>query len=298
MKRVTEDNEASRFERPTIAAVVLTKNEEQNLPLALNSLQWVDELVVLDSGSSDRTEEIARKMGARFLVHVQTGEFNIAEQRNFAMSDCDLNSDWVLFIDADEVVTEELRLAITERLLGVRDEVVAFRLCPKFMFMGRWLRHVMEFPSWHDRLARRGRARFIGGVWEHFDPTCGEVEIIEEPYLHFSLNKGIARWIETQNRYTTDRARFAHASRQRPIAWKSLIPRTDDPRGWKRELETLSSRALWLSPAMRFAYSYFMRRGFLDGYQGFTFSCMLALHQYMIYLKALELERRDDGKPL
>ncbi len=283
---------------PTLAAVVLTKNEERNLHLALDSLGWVDELLVLDSRSTDRTEEIAREYQAQFVVHVQPGEFNIAEQRNFGLNHCGLTSDWVLYLDADEVVTPELRREIRNRLRDVPADVVGFRMCPKFMFMGRWLRHAMEFPSWHDRLARRGVARFTGGVWEHFELGCGRIDTIDEPYLHFSLNNGIARWIQTQNRYTTDRARSFYASRSVAVEWKNLIADPDNPKAWKRELEAISSRMIWLSPALRFLYSYVLRGGFLDGFPGLTFSSMLALHQYMIYLKFLELERRDAGQPL
>ena len=108
------------MDRPKIAAVILTKNEERTLGTALKSMAWVDDLVVLDSGSEDRTEEVAKEHGARFVVNVQPPPFDISQQRNYAMNNCDITAPWVLHMDADETVTSELREEILTTIARAR----------------------------------------------------------------------------------------------------------------------------------------------------------------------------------
>jgi glycosyltransferase involved in cell wall biosynthesis len=285
---------------PTIAAVVLAKNEEKMIGDALRSMHFADELLLIDSGSSDRTVQIAESCGARVVTNVQDGAFNIAEQRNFATHECGLTSDWVLHMDADEVVTSELRESILKAVSEAPDDVVGFRLCYKFMFMGKWVRHAMDYPSWVDRLIRRGRVQIVGGVWEHADPAAGRLKEIHEPFLHYSVGNGIERWIETQNRHSTDRAAFYYKSRTTPISVKNLLRRKKGgPRAWKREIEVIASRLIWFTPPMRFLYGYIYRRGFLDGFPGFVLSLMWTVFQSFICFKVLELSReKKDNEPL
>lgn len=276
---------------PSIAVVVLTWNEEINLQRCLDSVKWANELIVLDSGSQDRTLEIAKKNGARVLSR-QIEPFIISEQRNYALDAGDIHSDWVLFIDADEVLTEALYQKLLEILNNTQKKVVAYRLAPKYMFLGRWLKHCQGYPSWHDRLLRYGKARFTGGVWESFE-TTGQVDQIDEPYLHYSLNKGIGAWFAKHERYATVEAIDILAT---------LGTQIDSPYNQrtarKRTQRNLAARFWPLRPVMRFIVMYFLRLGFLDGLPGLLYSLMIVCYEFMVVLKVIEFRRREKGLPI
>ena len=153
----------------TIAGVVLTLNEEQDLPRALRSIEWCDELLVVDSGSTDRTSEVADQCGARFLQHLQSPPFLITEQRNWALDKAGLQSDWVLFLDADEEIGPELAETILSSI-NSSSELDAYELSPRYWFLGQWLKRTQGYPNWHPRLVKRGSVYFQGGVWKGFHP--------------------------------------------------------------------------------------------------------------------------------
>jgi glycosyltransferase involved in cell wall biosynthesis len=284
--------------RSVVAAVVLTHNEEGNIAKCLATLQWADELVVLDSGSTDRTTEIAQGCGARVLTH-RMDPFIIADQRNWALTEGGIKAEWVLFVDADELLTAALADEIVARTAEADGSIVGFRLCFKFMFLGRWLRHVCMFPTWHDRLAKRGRVRFVGGVWERFDAETCTIGVIKEPYLHFGFSNGLSAWFERHNRYSTDRARFLFDTRRRKVDWRGLATSAQrDPRRQRQALEAVGARALWLTPLARFLFLMIIRGGVLDGWPGLVYAVMIAVYQTMICLKVMELAWRDAGRTL
>src|ERR1700740_2878345 len=136
--------------RDAIAAIVLTKNEQANIPRCLASIPWPQK-VVLDSGSTDATVEVAKECGATVFVHVQEGPFNIAEQRNWAIATSKLNAGWILFLDADEELPGRTISAIEDACTRSND-FDAFELAPKYLFWGRWLKRTQGYPNWHDRL--------------------------------------------------------------------------------------------------------------------------------------------------
>ena len=146
---------------PMIAAVVLTYNEELNISECLASLRWADEVLVLDSGSTDRTCDIAVSSGATVMRHVLE-PFHFAMQRNYALFECGITAEWVLFVDADERIPPQLAETIRDVIAHAAPETAAYRLAPRFMFMGKWLKHCCRFPVWHDRLVRREKVSFVG----------------------------------------------------------------------------------------------------------------------------------------
>ncbi len=272
-----------------LSVIVLTFNEELNLPTALESVcGWADQVVVVDSLSTDGTRDIAARYGVPVVDYTIT-PFYIAQKRNWALENSGVEAEWVLFLDADEVATPEFKKRIAETLQNVPEEITAFQLTPKFMFMGRWLRHCLGYPNWHDRLVRHGRARFAGGMWEYF-VTDGQVAQIHEPYLHFGLNKGFADWIAKHNWYSDIDAHDCLAT----LDGDTHFERTRR----KRRLRDLAARFWPLRPVARFMYMYFLRLGFLDGIPGLLYCLMMALYEYMVVLKVLELKRRRAGLPL
>ena len=269
-----------------ISVLILTFNEELNLARCLDSVKWSDDVLVLDSFSTDRTVEIAKARGARVL---QNQFVDFAGQRNFGLLRGDLKHEWLLHLDADEVVSPELQrelagVAAAGTMDGTKE---AFRLASKMMFQGRWLKYSGLYPSYQVRFGRRDRLRFVQighGQREALEP--GGVGTLREPLLHFSFSKGIQDWLERHNRYSTAEAeRFLQAGGQPAWDWAGLLG--DAPRR-RRALKELS-RVVPCRPTLRFIYMYLFRLGFLDGRAGLTYCRLLAIYEYFIVLKIREL---------
>ncbi len=288
--------DAQTGNRPSIAVVILTHNEEANLHHCLASVQWADELLIVDSCSEDGTLAIAQAWGVRTLSH-KMQPFIISEQRNYALDAGNLAADWILFIDADEIVTDALRRELCQTLATAPTEVVGYRLTPKFMFLGRWLRHAQGYPLWHDRLLRRGQVRFGGGVWESFDlvnQTHAVIGYLQEPYIHNSINKGIGEWLTKHSRYATVEALDILVTLGYAVDDTSYTERTTR----KRLLRTATAFVWPLRPLLRFLVMYIWRRGFLDGFPGLLYSLMIAWYEFVIVLKVIEFRRRRQGLPI
>ena len=165
-------------ERTTsISAIVLTFNEERNLSACLDSLAgWVDEIFVVDSGSSDRTVEIARQAGARVFEHAFE---HYGAQRNWAIDQLPITSGWTLHIDADERITPELRRAITAALAQDPHDVSGFLVSRRTLFMGRWIRHGGHYPAWHLRLMRTGAGRCEDRLYDQHFYVTGTVQKLQ-----------------------------------------------------------------------------------------------------------------------
>lgn len=278
-------------ERAPISVLVLTLDEEANLPRCLASVAWSDDVLVVDSFSTDRTVEVARAAGARVL---QRRFDSFAGQRNFGLTEGGLRYEWVLHLDADEVVTPALHneMAAAAR----RGAYDAYRVPSKMMFQGKWLRHAGMYPTYQVRFGRREKLGFVQvghGQREALDPA--RVGTLREPLVHYSFSKGLADWFERHNRYSTDEARqaFEDAAQGGP-EWDGLLD--SDPTTRRRALKALAAR-LPFRPTLRFLYMYGLRGGFLDGRAGFTYCRLLAAYEYMTVVKQRELRLRAAGTP-
>lgn len=274
---------------PSLCAVVLSLNEERDLSRCLKSLSWCDELYVIDSGSSDRTQSIALEYGATFLTHIQEVPFLISEQRNWALDHAGITSDWVLFLDADEELGDNIKQHITH-LLSINDQFDSFELCPRYWFLGKWLKYTQGFPNWHPRLVRRGRTHFVGGVWEKFAPysNTGKIYI---PYEHYAFSKGLDDWLIKHLRYADWDAHLVH--KLLTCANTNQVELGSKPR-----LRLLSLLFWQLKPFSRFIYKYLICRGFMDGWQGLLYSLLMATYDIIVVIKVIELSRRSRGLTL
>lgn len=276
-----------------ISVLILTCNEELNLPRCLDSVKWSDDVLVVDSFSTDRTVELAQKAGARVL---QNRFVDFASQRNFGLAGGGLKHDWVLHLDADEVVTPELKRELAD--CAASGETDAYRVASKMMFQDRWLKHSGLYPSYQVRFGKRDRLSFVQvghGQRENLDPA--RVGTLQEPLLHFSFSKGIADWVERHNRYSTAEAtHFLETAGAQRIDWPGIFA-ISDPSRRRRALKVLSSR-LPCRPTLRFLYMYFFRLGFLDGGAGLTYCRLLVFYEHLTVLKIRELRRRNDGLSL
>ena len=268
---------------------MLCLNEASNLPRCLASLRWCNELLVLDSGSHDGSQQRARELGARVLEHRQSGQFLITEQRNWALEHGGLQSEWVLFLDADEAVEPACREAIRSAL-DSPEMPDGFELTPRYWFLGRWLKRTQGYPNWHPRLVRRGTLRFEGGVWESF-PEGAAVGRIQEPYEHYAFSKGIDDWLERHRRYADWEAEriTAYLSGGGTAALGT--------RRWRR-LRRLSAQLWPLRPVLRFSQKYILQGGFLEGWQGLVFALLMAGYDLITVIKVIERLRQREGLPL
>lgn len=266
-----------------VSVLVLTYNEEVNLPGCLASIAWADDILVIDSFSTDRTVEIARGAGCRV---VQRKFKDFADQRNFGIDHGDWRHDWILHLDADEHVPAALREEIVE--VVSRGEKPAYRVASKMMFQGRWLRHAGLFPWYQVRLGRRDTLRFVQtGHGQRETVASEQVGTLREPLEHYSFGKGLHDWFEKHNRYSTAEARHELELARTGPGGLSAVLAARDAVGRKRALKRLFAR-LPFRPTIRFLYMYLWRRGFLDGRAGLTYCRLLAIYEYMIVLKLRE----------
>ena len=269
----------------SISVLILTLNEELNLPACLKSVSWSDDIVVFDSFSSDRTVEIAKAAGARV---VQRKFDNYAAQRNAALTEVEYKYPLVLMVDADErwpkVIYDEIREAITKS-----DDVSLYHFCRKDMFMGRWLKRSTGYPTWAGRLVKVGEVSVKRDINEEYC-TSGKKGYLKSHFIHYPFNKGIAFWLERHNRYSSMEAdALAKEIKER---WRVCDLFSSDPALRRKCLKQLAYR-LPLRPFVVFCYLYFFRFGFMDGIPGLTYCRLRSMYEYMIDLKVKELRRKE-----
>lgn len=270
--------------------VILTLNEEINLERCIASVSgWTESVHIVDSGSTDNTVEAGRRLGALVHVNKQLGPFDIAAQRNWALDNCDLLATWVLYLDADEVVTPQLR-AVLEQTMADPSAHDAYNVATKYLFRGQWMKRCHGYPNYHGRLLQRGQARFDGGVFEHFVGT-DDVGTIHEPYLHYGNSKGFADWLERHDRYSTWEANTA-------VAYLESGDVKDFKTVRKTRLREVAARLWPLRPLARFFIMYVVRLGFLDGRQALPFCLRYTMYEFMISEKIAEARALAAGRPL
>jgi glycosyltransferase involved in cell wall biosynthesis len=275
----------------SVSVLILTLNEESNIEACLRALSWSDDVVVLDSFSTDRTVELAGAAGGRV---VQRHFDNWSAHQNWAVQNIQFRHPWVLYLDADERCTSELHADVV-KAAAANDTHAAFRIRRKDYFMGRWLKHAQLYPTWLVRLFRPERIRYERLV----NPVAnvdGAIGNLHAHIDHYPFSHGIGHWIARHNRYSDMEAVEAIKARQQS-RFKLAHLFGADPNERRRALKDLFFR-LPARPLIKFLYYYTWRRGFLDGRAGFTYSTLQAFYEYMIECKRRELLRRAAGLPV
>jgi len=255
---------------------MIAMNEEANLPRSLESIRWADEIILVDSGSTDKTIEIAQSYGAKTSFHAIRGH---GEQKNIALDLC--ASAWTLLLDADEVLTPELQTEIRRLLSGEngKPEFDAYWIPRLNLFCGRWIRHGGFYPDRKLRLFRRGAARLSEGVGPHSTPqfsgSCGK---LKHDMLHFAYPT-LSVYLEHMNRYSTEIARLLVERGRTSASWPALV--------WNAVL----------NPAATFLYNYFFRLGFLDGREGLLLHLNHSVYIHWKFIKAWEAGRSRKPMP-
>jgi glycosyltransferase involved in cell wall biosynthesis len=277
-----------------VTVIIPTRNEEANLPGALASVDWADQILVVDSHSTDRTELIAKEDGAEVVQFDYPGHG--PKKKNWALRHIELRNEWVLLLDADERITPELR---SEVEAAIRDgDADGYCIDREFRFMGRSLRCFR--PNWNLRLFRHRLGRFedlglddLPGtgdneIHEHV-VLNGRIGFLHSPLLHDD-DRGLTRWFDRHNTYATWEAHLYRRFRAEHIGTGPIEFLLLDAFRRKRVLRRIWVR-LPLRPAIRFLVWYGPRRGYLDGRPGFVFCVLMAFYEVMINAKLYELER-------
>lgn len=277
-------------EKASLSILIPVRDEERNLPECLASVDWADEVVVLDSGSRDRTVEIARAAGARLLTRAFD---DFATHKNWALEHGDFRHPWVFILDADERITPELSEEL-RRLLDSTPSLNGYYVARKNMFLGRWMRHGGWWPDWQLRLIRLGRARYESRLVHEHMLMEGQSGFLHHPLIHHDF-KGIERYIERHNIYSSLEAVEAYRARRGAGASAAALPSGALSKGpaRRRRLKTWAYRWLPFRPFFKFVWMYLLRAGFLDGRLGLRFSVLHAIYEYQVSLKIEELERPD-----
>jgi glycosyltransferase involved in cell wall biosynthesis len=239
-----------------ISATIITYNEERNLPRAIESLRCADEIVVIDSGSTDRTVKIAQKLGARVIDSPWPG---YAKQKNLAADSA--ANDWILSIDADESLSEALEGEIW-RLKKSGPQFDAYTMPRMAQYLGRWIRHSGWYPDRKIRLYNRLKATWTGDFVHESVNVEGTIGHLESNLLHFTC-ESLSEHLRTMDRYTTLAAEQLLASGER-VTWGRLI----------------------FEPPWTFFRTYVLKLGFLDGLEGLAIANMAALYNFVKYAKA------------
>ena len=282
-------------DKAPISVLIPVKNEAANLGPCLASVAFCDDIVVVDSGSTDGTREIAGQAGARLVDFNWDGRF--PRKKNWALANVTWKNDWVFIIDADERATpalaEEMRSAVSQtRYQG-------YHVNRRFWFLDGWLNHCGYYPSWNIRLFRHPLGRFEK-LADSAGPGSGDNEVHEHVQLTGSAGylKGemehyafpdIATWVEKHNRYSNWEARLQVGAQPAGLSGDTAL---DASLVRKRRLRRLAW-SLPFRPALRFFYHYVWRTGFLDGYRGYVFCRLMAWYEFLCVAKARELRRAN-----
>jgi glycosyltransferase involved in cell wall biosynthesis len=269
-----------------ISVLILTRNEQHDLPRCLESVRWSDDIQVFDSCSTDGTLEIARAAGSSI---VQRQFDNWSSHQNWALANIPFRHPWVLYIDADERVTPELAISLRKAIENPGDNV-AFRIRRRDFLEDRWLKHVQTTP-YYLRLFRPEKMRYerLVNPLSIPDGPVGELT----GYLdHYPFSKGMTHWLERHNDYSSLESqqimgvRIANGSFSLKQAFFSKD--FNERRFHQKELfYRMPGR-----PLLKFILLYFGKRGFLDGHAGFTYAALQSFYEFMIVLKTIELARR------
>ena len=274
-----------------ISVLVLTLDEEVNLPQCLGSLTWCDDIVVLDSESTDRTVEIAESFGAKVFKR----QFdNYAAQRNFGINDIEYKNQWILMVDADEEIPQDLADEMSTVIQSGESGVCLYRMRRKDFFMNKWIKRSSGYPTWFGRLVKVGHVTVERAINEEY-LTTGEIGFLENHLHHYPFNKGFASWFEKHNRYSSMEAELIFSgglAKPTPSDFMSREPTTR-----RKAIKNILYR-LPFRPLLVFLILYIFRGGIFDGRAGLTFCLLRSHYEFMINCKVREKTLRDLGLPL
>ena len=277
--------------RVPVSVIVPIKNEGSNLSRCLGSIQWADEIFVVDSQSMDDSAKIAAQYGARLEQFHFNGTW--PKKKNWALENLPFKHDWVFILDADEVLPPEAQKEFAEAIANAAD-IAGYWINRRFFFLGRWLRHAY-YPNWNLRLFRHSLGRYE--KLTDLETDSGDNEVHEHVVVQGRTAKlrcemdhyafpSIDVFIEKHNRYANWEARVAAEGKQNQLL-------AHDHVDLKRSLKAFARR-LPFRPLLRFLYIYVWQKGFLDGREGYYFARLHAVYEFLIVAKTYEFRKRSE----
>ena len=279
-----------------VSIVIPTRNEAMNLERCLRSVAWASEKFVVDSNSTDTTGQIAENFGASVVQFDYKGGW--PKKKNWALANLPFRNEWVLLLDADEVLcnggSEEI-----DRVLESDSDVAGYWINRRFMFLGKWLKHAY-YPNWNLRLFKHKLGRFERLV--EGETNSGDVEIHEHLIVrgrtarlkteleHYAF-PSVESFIEKHNRYSNWESQLERELDKRTMG----NPLQDRRVNFRRRLKRLSKK-LPMRPLLRFWYIFFIQRGFLDGLEGYYFAQLHACYEWMSVIKTFERARNENRR--
>lgn len=280
-----------------VSVLITTKNEQSNIASAIGSVAWAQEVFVVDSNSEDRTCAIAEELGAKVVQFEYTGGW--PKKRNWALLNLEFTTDWILILDADERVTEELAISIKEAVDSNSHN--GYYLLWKFMFLGRWMKHSWSH-GWMLRLIRKGSGEYedLGmrgeGGWDnevHENIIVSGSTAKLSGYLLHESNEDLSFWIKKQNEFSTWNAkRRATSQHSNDNIYKAFF--SSDPVVKRKLLKSIFLKLPFKS-VLVFFWLYIVRLGVMDGRAGFYFCALRAIHEFNIGAKIFELNMNADN---
>ncbi|WP_066384282.1 MULTISPECIES: glycosyltransferase family 2 protein [unclassified Anabaena] len=263
---------------------ILTYNEEIDIAACIESAMLSDDIIVVDSCSSDRTVEIANRYPVRLVQHPFESH---GRQRTWMLESIPPKHEWVYILEADERMTPEL-FAECEQAKQNPD-YIGYYVAERVIFMNQWIRRSTQYPRYQMRLFRHGKVWFTDYGHTEREICDGATSFLKETYPHYTCSKGLSRWIEKHNRYSTDEARETlYQLENGRVNWRNLFFGKSEVER-RHALKDLSLR-LPARPLLRFLYMYFLLGGCLDGRAGLAWCTLQAFYEYLILLKAWELK--------
>lgn len=271
-----------------VSFLIPVKNEAANLPRCLASIPWADEVWIVDSQSTDGTQEIAEKAGAKVVQFHFNGRW--PKKHNWALETLPFKHEWVFTLDADETLPPEAEAELREIATGL-GEIDGYWINRRFMFLGRWLNHAY-YPNWVLRFFRHRKARYAkltddsmdGSDNEVHEPVVvdGKVGHLRAEMAHYAFPT-VDSFVTRHNLYATWEAHVTLREEMEPPA---------SPRPLRQRLKSWS-RKLPFRPLLRFLFVYVWQRGFLDGREGYYFARLHAMYEFLSVAKTYELRKKN-----
>jgi glycosyltransferase involved in cell wall biosynthesis len=275
--------------RVPVSVIVPIKNEATNLRRCLSSVQWADEIIVVDSQSTDDSTRIAEQHGARVEQFQLKGTW--PKKKNWALENLPLKNEWVFILDADEVLPADAEKEFANAIANAGD-IAGYWINRRFYFLGRWLKHAY-YPNWNLRLFRHSLGRYEKLTDVETDSGDNEVHehvVVKGPtsrlrceMVHYAF-PSVEVFIEKHNRYSNWEARVAvEEGEGQALAHEHV--------DLKRLLKTLAKQ-LPFRPLLRFLYVYVWQKGFLDGREGYYFARLHAIYEFLSVAKTYEYRKQ------
>lgn len=286
-----------------LTAIIITHQEEKNLPECLRSIAgWTREIIIVDSGSTDRTKEIADKFGARWVTHPFETH---SKQWKWTLENVPIATDWVFGFDADQRITPELRDEIVSLFTSRPEELATFDgffVRRRQVFRGKWIRHGAYYPIRQLLMYRLAKAHVdTADFVDHHITVHGNLGNLKHDMVESNRKEeDISFWIDKHNRYAVLQAREELRRRRGEVAWQvrpRLFGTPDQQKVWLKD--RWSHLPLYVRPFIYYFYRYFVRLGFLDGKQGFLFHFLQAFWYRLlvdINLDQLMTEEKKQAK--